>query len=139
VPQAITPYLGYEDTRAAIEFLTRAFGFREVVRYEDESGTVTHAELELGAGSIMLGWPGPEFRSPRSAGGHTVLIHAYVDDVDAHHARASAEGATIVREPRDEVYGDRRYDCEDPEGHRWSFAEHLEERAPEDWGASRAE
>src|SRR4051812_47877141 len=96
VPQAITPYLLYEDTTAAIDFLTRAFGFRELLRFEDEGGTVRHAELQVGDAQVMLGHPGPDYRSPKRLGGHTVLVHVYVDDVDAHCARARAAGTEIT-------------------------------------------
>jgi PhnB protein len=137
VAGTITPYLAYEDTNAAIEFLSSAFGFRERLRYEDE-GKVTHAELELGGDSVFLGFPGPDYRNPKRLGGSTVSVHVYVDDVDAHYAHAKAAGAEITAEPTDEEYGDRRYDAVDPEGHRWHFAQRLREVAPEDWGAQTA-
>jgi PhnB protein len=125
VTPRITPYLLYEDAAAAIEWLSSAFGFRERYRIADADGTVTHAELELGDGLVMLGHPGPAYRNPKSLGQTTQLVHVYVDDVDAHFARAVAAGATIVCAPADQSYGDRRYDVEDPEGHRWSFAQAL--------------
>jgi uncharacterized glyoxalase superfamily protein PhnB len=135
----VTPYLLYEDVAAALEWLARAFGFRERLRFSDDDGIVNHAEMEIGEdGAIMLGGPGPEYRDPARAGGATVIVHIYVDDVDAHHRRASEAGATIVREPADEEYGDRRYDAEDPAGHRWSFAQRVRAVAPEDWGAATA-
>jgi uncharacterized glyoxalase superfamily protein PhnB len=66
----------------------------------------------------------------------TQLVHAYVDDVDAHCARARAAGAKIEREPADQEYGDRNYGAIDPEGHRWFFAQKLRDVAPEEWGAT---
>jgi uncharacterized glyoxalase superfamily protein PhnB len=65
-------------------------------------------------------------------------VHVYVDDVDAHFERARAAGATILEEPADQPYGDRRYAAEDPEGHQWFFAQHVRDLAPEDWGAVAA-
>jgi uncharacterized glyoxalase superfamily protein PhnB len=132
---AVTPYLLYEDVAAAVEWLSGAFGFRERLRFPDPDGTITHAEMELNGGEIMLGHPGPDYKSPKRLGQATQLVHVYVDDVDAHFERARAAGATILAEPKDQEYGDRRYDAEDPEGHMWSFAQHVRDVSPEDWGA----
>ena len=134
--QTVTPYLLYEDVAAAIEWLGRAFGFEERLRFTDEAGVVTHAEVTLGDGEVFLGHPGPEFRSPKELGAFTHLVHVYVEDVDAHHARAVEAGAPILGELEDTPYGDRRYDTEDLEGHRWSFAQLLREVPPEEWGAT---
>jgi PhnB protein len=117
----IAPYLLYEDGAAAIDFLTNAFGFEEVMRM-DENGVVNHAELRLGDDSVMLGDPGEDYRNPKNADHYSALVHVYVDDVDAHFERAKAAGAEVVMEPTDQEYGDRRYDAKDPEGHLWSFA-----------------
>ena len=134
----IAPYLLYEDVPAALEFLSSAFGFREQLRFEDETGTVNHAEMRLDADSIFLGDPGSEYVSP-ARGGHTgAQVHVYVDDVDAHFDRAKAAGAQIVNEPADQDYGDRRYDAKDPEGHLWSFAQRVREVTPAEWGAKTA-
>jgi PhnB protein len=134
----ITPYLLYEDGAAAIEFLTEAFGFREVLRSHSPEGRVWHAELELGGGNVFLGEPGPQYKSPKRLGTTTVGIHVYVDDVDAHYERAKAAGAEIKAEPTDQEYGDRRYSAVDPEGQEWFFAQKLREVAPEEWGATVA-
>jgi PhnB protein len=122
----IAPYLLYEDGAAAIDFLTNAFGFEEVMRMEDDKGDVNHAELRLGEDTVMLGDPGDDYRNPRNADHSTALVHVYIDDVDGHFERAKAAGAEIVMEPTDQEYGDRRYDAKDPEGHFWSFATPLE-------------
>jgi PhnB protein len=132
----ITPYLLYEDVAGALEWLASAFGFEERLRFADDNGTVTHAEMTVDDAAFMLGHPGPEYRSPKRLGGVTQLVHVYVDDVDAHFERASKAGATINAEPADQEYGDRRYDAEDLEGHRWSFAQHVRDVAPSEWGAS---
>jgi uncharacterized glyoxalase superfamily protein PhnB len=120
----IAPYLLYEDGAAAIDFLTRAFGFEEHMRMEGD-GRIQHAELRLGDDSVMLGSPGPDYKSPRTADHYTALVHVYVDDVDAHFERAKAAGAEILQEPTNQEYGDRRYDAKDPEGHFWSFTTTL--------------
>ena len=121
----IAPYLLYEDTAAAIKFLTNAFGFEEAVRMADDDGVVNHAELRLGEDSVMLGYPGADYESPCKANHRSALVHVYVDDVDAHFERARAAGAEIIMEPTDQEYGDRRYDAYDLEGQFWSFATAL--------------
>ena len=124
--QTVTPYLLYEDAGAAVEWLSRAFGFREVERMEGEDGTVGHAEMEVGEGArIFLGGPGGDYRSPKSLGTRTVLVYLYVEDVDEHCARAREAGAEIVEEPADQPYGERRYAAADLEGQHWYFATPL--------------
>ena len=135
MPETITPYLLYEDCAGALDWLSKAFGFSERLRFTNDEGNVNHAEMELGGGSIMMGGPGGEYRNPKQAG-VTVGIHVYVDDVDSHFERAREAGAKILAEPEDQEYGDRRYSAEDPEGHHWYFAQRIRELAPEDWGAT---
>jgi uncharacterized glyoxalase superfamily protein PhnB len=123
---SIYPRLAYRDELAALEFLVRAFGFveRREARMEHPDGTL--AWLELGDGLIMIGRSGPQrhaLTSPADAGATTTMIMVYVDDVDAHHARAVAEGADIRSVPQDMFWGDRRYEALDLEGHRWHFAQ----------------
>ncbi len=132
----ITPYLLYEDVASMLDWLERAFGFRERLRFVADDGTVNHAEMELDGASIFMGDPGGDFRSPRRGGYPGAQIHVYVDDVAAHFERAKAAGAEIRQEPTDQEYGDRRYDAKDPEGHLWSFAQRVRDVAPEDWGAT---
>jgi PhnB protein len=136
VEQRAVPFISYENVEAAVNWLTEAFGFEERgERYTDADGRVTHAELALDRAVVMLGWPGPEYRSPKrhaeeceQAGRWLeppnvvdgVLV--YVDDLDAHFERAQAAGATILREPMEEPYG-RLYNAADLEGHRWMFME----------------
>ncbi len=128
----ITPYLYYEDVAQAVAWLGKAFGLRERMRMPGPDGSVVHAEVELADGVVMMGCPGADFRNPRRLGGATQQIYVYVDDVDAHHAHAKAAGARILAEPEDKFYGDRSYSAEDPEGHQWSFAQHVRDVAPED-------
>jgi len=126
--------LSYEDVAAAMEWLGKAFGFREEgERYTDDDGRVTHAELTLDGAVVMLGWPGPDYRSParhadeceqarRWLATPWVIdgVHVTVGDVDRHCERARAAGATILREPEDLPVG-RLYSAADLEGHRWMF------------------
>jgi PhnB protein len=126
--QTVTPYLLYEDAPAAVDFLTEAFGFREVDRTTGAAGGM-HVEMEVGSGGgrIYLGAPGGDFRGP-AAVGKTSLVYVLVDDVDRHYERAKAAGATIVEELVDLPYGDRRYGCRDLQGHEWTFATPMAER-----------
>lgn len=136
--QTITPYLLYEDVDAALSFLSKAFGFTEVLRYTGDQGYVNHAEMRIGDGKIYLGDPGDQYRNPKAHGNETVGIYVLVEDVDAHFERAKAAGADMREEPTDQEYGERRYSASDPEGHVWFFAQPIREVAPEDWGATVA-
>jgi PhnB protein len=129
----ITPYLLYRDVSSALDFLSRAFGFRERMRMPMPDGSIGHAEMELADdGVIMLGCPGASYRNPKDLGGVTQNVYVYVDDVDKHFERAKRAGARILAEPEDQFYGDRRYGAVDPEGHEWYFATHVRDVAPED-------
>ena len=124
--QTVTPYLLYEDADGALEWLAKAFGFREQDRLAGPDGKVAHAEMDVGDGStVFLGGPGGDYRSPRAVG-RTALVYVYVEDVDARCASAREAGAEVAEEPSDQPYGDRRYAAEDPEGHLWYFATPLE-------------
>ena len=128
----VTPYLLYEDVGRALEFLAAAFGFVERMRIPMPDGSIGHAEAELADGVIMMGCPGPDYQNPKNCGHSTSQVYVYVDDVDAHFEQARAAGATILEEPTDQFYGDRRYGATDPEGHVWYFAQHVRDVAPED-------
>ena len=88
-------------------------------------GAVTHAEMALEDGLVLMGSPGGGFRNPKHLGQVTSSLYIYIDDLDAHCERARAAGAEIFEEPGDQPYGDRRYGARDPEGHRWYFASRL--------------
>ena len=135
--QTITPYLLYEDVDAALSFLSKAFGFKEALRYTGEAGYVNHAEMHLGEGKIYLGDPGEQYRNPKKVG-RTFGTYVIVDDVDGHFERAKAAGAEITEEPTDQDYGDRRYTARDPEGHHWYFAQPMKEVEPDEWSAAVA-
>ena len=128
----ITPYLFYEDVGRALDWLTEAFGFRERMRMPGPDGSVVHAELELAEGVVMMGNPGPDYQNPKRLGHATQLVNVFVDDVDRHFAHAKRAGATILAEPEDQFYGDRRYAAEDLEGHQWNFAQRVRDVPPEE-------
>jgi len=127
----VSPYLYYEDVGRALDWLSRAFGFRERMRMPGPDGGIAHAEMEYKESVFMLGRPGPTYRNPRKLGQATQSLYVFVDEVDAHFERARAAGATVLEKPADQFYGDRRYGVEDPEGHQWYFAEHVRDVAPE--------
>lgn len=137
--QRITPFVGYANVSAAIDWLSRAFGFAEVLRYTEENGRVSHAEITLGEdANVMLGGPGGDFRDPVGDPMPAFFVLCQVDDVDAHFERAVAAGAQVIKAPVDEPYGIRMYRCLDPFGHRWDFFTPIKDIAPEEWGAVRA-
>ncbi len=130
----LVPYLNYEDAPAAIDFLCRAFGFEEQFRLPMPDGRLGHAELAYEGQRLMLASSFPEMglTSPRSLSALPCQIYCGVEDVDAHHARAAAAGATVTAEPEDQPYGDRSYRAVDLEGHRWIFAQTIREMSPEE-------
>ncbi len=132
--QRVIPYLNYADARAAIDFLTKAFGFTELSRMEMPDGRIGHAELRHNDCVIMLSDAFPEagLKSPREFDAVHSQVMVYVDDVDAHHTHAAANGATVDAPPEDQFWGDRMYRVRDPEGHRWMFSAHVKDIAPED-------
>jgi PhnB protein len=132
----LMPYLHYEDSDAALEFLVTAFGFGEKLRLTGDDGRINHAEVQLGDGVIMIGTPPGDYKSPKSLGGRTQSVYVYVDDVDAHYENARETGATIIREPADQFWGDRNYGAEDPEGHGWYFATKVRDMSEEEMRAA---
>jgi uncharacterized glyoxalase superfamily protein PhnB len=131
----ISSALYYDDPRAAIDWLCNAFGFEVRLLVEGEGSAVEHSELVFGEGLIMVSGAKPnKFPSTRTpaqvGGGNTQNMMIYVDDVDAHCARARTAGATIIREPEMHDYGaeywtDRGYECRDPGGHHWWIYQRL--------------
>jgi PhnB protein len=128
----ITPYLLYNDVSAALDWLGRAFGLKERMRIAGKDGKVTHAEMTLAEGVVMMGCPGPEYKNPKTLGSVTQMLYIYVEDVDKHFQIARKAGAKIIAEPEDQFYGDRRYGAEDPEGHQWYFGQHIKDVSPEE-------
>lgn len=134
--QVVVPQLPYADPRAAVEFLERAFGFREHLesRVVDSRGVVGHTMVEYRGALIGVGGQGGHGAvSPKEAGTPSLYLSIYVPDVDAHYQRARAEGARIVVGLRDQFWGDRTYECLDLEGHRWRFHQKIREVPREEW------
>jgi RNA polymerase sigma-70 factor (ECF subfamily) len=120
------PRLAYRDEAAALEYLTRVFGFREIRESRLVFDTGMLAWLEFGAGLVMIGRANHDVHriySPGEVGHTTTMINVEVDDVDAHYAHSVAEGAEITMPIEDAWYGGRRYEATDLEGHRWHFDE----------------
>jgi uncharacterized glyoxalase superfamily protein PhnB len=122
----VCPYLMYEDAEGAVAYLTKAFGFVQRHQATGAAGRV-HRELTLGEdGLVMLGQAGQRFKSPKRLDAYpSVLIHFYVDDVDALHERARTAGADVT-ELETSPAGDRRFTATDPEGQVWVFAQRVE-------------
>ncbi len=129
----IVPILIYEDVGLAIEWLCRAFGFTERLRAERD-GVVSHAQLTIAEGSIMLGRQGGPYRAPQGAEIAAYVLVA-VDDVDKHYGHATQCGAQIMNPPTDMPFGERVYTAQDHAGHWWAFSQHIADVAPEEWGA----
>jgi uncharacterized glyoxalase superfamily protein PhnB len=134
----ITPYLFYEDVGAAVAWLTEAFDFEETLRSTADDGTVTHAELAYDGDRLMLGRFSPGYQNPKRTGHVSQLVFVLVTSVDEHCRKAKEHGAVILDGPEDKPYGQRQYTAEDPEGHRWAFAEQVRDVLPEEWGAVQA-
>lgn len=131
----IAPNVFYDDPAAALEWLSKAFAFEARMAMPGPDGKIIHAEMQVADSAIMMSptEASEAWRSPRSLGGSvTQSLYVYVDDVDAHCARARSAGADIVAEPEDMFWGDRTYIATDLEGHRWTFAQHVREVSPEE-------
>lgn len=130
---SVVPELVYPDVDEAIEWLCAAFGFTELWRAGGH-----RARLALGNGVLIIADADPQYGravpvagQPRS---HAVMVK--VDNVDAHHDRARAHGASILNAPADHPYGERQYSAEDLAGHHWTFTQAIADLAPEDWGGT---
>jgi PhnB protein len=130
----LQPYLAVEDASAAIDFYQRAFGAKERGRMAGPGGSVMHAELEIGDSVIMLSDPFPQAsaKPPKELGGTSVNIMTYVEDTDAAYKQAIDSGATSLMEPDDMFWGDRMSTVQDPFGHTWTIATHIEDVSPEE-------
>jgi PhnB protein len=128
----LTPYIVVKDATRAIRFYVDAFGAVENYRLTEPSGKIGHADLRIGDGQLMLADEYPDWGalSPASVGGTPVSLHLYVVDVDAVVKHATDLGATVLRQPKDEFFGDRSAMIMDPFGHRWHLATRKEDVAP---------
>jgi PhnB protein len=128
----VTPYLIVDGASAAIDFYTSVLGATERMRMPAPDGRVGHAELQVGDSVLMLADESPEMdvRGPKTIGGTPVSLHVYVEDVDRVFERAIEAGAKALRPVEDRFYGDRTGGFEDPFGHRWDVATHVEDVPP---------
>lgn len=129
---AVSPYLIVDDATRALEFYKKAFGARELMRHAGPDGRIGHAEVRIGDSVIMLADEHPEVnaRSPKTIGGTPVSLHVYVKDVDVVARQALGAGAKVVRPVQNQFYGDRSGTFEDPFGHQWHVATHIEDVSP---------
>ena len=130
----LTPYLIVKGAARALDFYAKALGAKELFRMAEPSGRVGHAEMSIGDSRFMLADEFPERGAvaPPAPGGRYVTFLVYVPDVDAAFARAVAAGAKEVRPVTDQFYGDRAGVLEDPFGHQWMIATHVEDVSPEE-------
>ncbi|GDY09659.1 MAG: VOC family protein [Planctomycetota bacterium] len=129
-----TPYLIIKGAAEAIEFYKRAFDATELVRMPGPDGAVMHAEIKIGDSPMMLADEFPEMGalSPKTIGGTPIVLMLYLEKVDEVFARAIAAGAKELRPVQNQFYGDRSGTLEDPFGHKWTIATHIEDLTPEE-------
>jgi PhnB protein len=137
----VSPYLAIDGAEEAIKFYTDVFGAEERGRMPGPDGRIGHAELQVGDSLIMLAdeFPDMGVLGPRAVGGSPVTISIYVEDVDKVFSRAESRGAKVLRPVKDEFYGDRAGRFEDPFGHHWSVATHVEDVSPEEMAKRAAQ
>jgi PhnB protein len=130
----LAPYLTVDNAAQAIDYYKDAFGAKERVRMEAPGGAIGHAELEIGDSVVMLSDPFPQAstKAPKELGGTSVSVFMYVKDVDAVVKQAVDAGATVLMEVEDQFWGDRFGTVQDPFGHTWSIATHVEDVTPEE-------
>ena len=130
----VTAYLIIHGAARALEYYKKAFGATEIMRFPGPDDTIAHAELKIGDGVVMLADEAPDmgYRSPQSIGGTPVSLLFYVADVDARFAQAIKAGGKVQRAVQDQFYGDRSGTLEDPFGHIWTIATHVEDVSMED-------
>jgi len=128
----VIPYLICKNAEKAIDFYKRAFGADELMRM-GEPGKVGHCEMKIGNARFMLAdeFPDRDALSPETVGGSPVSLYVYVNDIDSFAEKAIAEGLKVIRPVADQFYGDRSGYFQDPFGHRWGFATHVEDLTPE--------
>ena len=133
---SVTPYLIVKDAAKAIEYYKKVFGAKELFRMDGPNGKVGHAELQIGNARIMLADENPSMgqghSSATSIGSSPVSLYLYIPDVDRVVERAVAEGAKIIKPIQDQFYGDRSGFVQDPFGHFWGIATHVEDVSPQE-------
>jgi len=130
----VTPYLVIKGAAKAIDYYKNVFGATVVVRMDGPNGMVGHAELQIGDSRIMLADENPQMgnRSAESIGGSPVSLYVYLPDCDAVVAKAVAAGAKTLKQVENQFYGDRSGFIQDPFGHLWGIATHMEDVSPQE-------
>lgn len=125
----VTPYLAIKDAAKALDFYKKAFGATETYKLMMPDGRLGHGEIRIGDSVIMMADEFPEYggNSPETLGGSPVCLHLYVEDVDAFFKKAVAAGAKELKPIMDQFYGDRSGQLQDPFGHLWWVATHIED------------
>jgi PhnB protein len=137
----VSPHLVVRDGVKMIEFYTKAFGAKEIRRSLAPDGkSLLHAELQIGDSKIFVNDEFPQMNAvcPLTRGGTSVVIHLYVEDVDTLFNQALAAGAKVVMPLADQFWGDRYGVVEDPSGHQWSMASHVQDMTQEQLKAASA-
>jgi uncharacterized glyoxalase superfamily protein PhnB len=129
---AVVPVLIYPDVRAAVAWLTKAFGFRERLQIGEDH----RSQMNVGDGGAVILGDVRHDRVPPRPGEATHSVMVRVEDANAHCAHARNHGAEILAEPTDYEYGERQYSCADPWRHRWTFSETLDDVHPDAWGGA---
>ena len=131
---SVTPYLVIQGAAKAIEYYKKVFGAKEVMRMAGPDGRVGHAELQIGESRIMLADEYPQMgnRSAESIGASPVSLLVYIEDCDKVVERAVAAGAKVLKPVQDQFYGDRSGFIQDPFGHLWGIATHIEDVSPKE-------
>ena len=129
----VTPSLCVAGAAKAIDFYKKAFGAEERMRFPAPDGSIMHAELTIGDSTIMLGdeMPDQGGRGPKSIGGTPVSFFIYQENVDEGWKKAVAAGAKEIMPLADQFWGDRTGCLEDPFGHQWWLAQHIQDLTPE--------
>ncbi len=130
----ITPYLYIDGAAAALDFYCTVLGGTERMRMPGPDDKIGHAEVAFGDSVVMLADEFPDMGAlgPKTVGGTPMTVMLYVEDVDATVAKAVEAGATITQPVEDKFYGDRTATIDDPFGHSWTLATHIEDVAPEE-------
>jgi PhnB protein len=131
---SITPYLIVNDGAKALDFYKKAFNAVELFRFPGPGGKIMHAEFKIGDSIMMMAdeHPGMGAVSPKSLGGTPVHILLYCENVDARFKQVVTAGATVKKPVQDQFYGDRSGTIEDPFGHQWTVATHVEDVSVEE-------
>ncbi len=122
----VTPYLVVRGAAQLIDFMKQAFAAEEIQRFTLQDGSIMHAEVRIGDSMVMLGEAGGEYEPMPT------MLHLYVEDVDAVYHQALQAGAVSLREPADQLDGDRRGGVKDSSGNQWWMATHIEDVSPEE-------